>query len=141
VDTTGVSGAIVVEEPACWFCGSKRADVHAHKIPRARGGSRQSPSNLLPSCQGCARTKGWMTIGEFREITRRTLVAQRQISENIEFRFAGEGGNPWRVKADPNLIGPGRPRKPVEPTVACWCGRQIPSSKLAKHLANCRTPT
>lgn len=119
----------------CFFCG-RPSERRTLLRPKLRGG-REQRGNVVPTCQRCERAKGIATADEFREILRRMLVFQDVRSEGLPLVFPGEGGPTidW-----PKLMGrPGRPRKPVEKEgLSCRCGKWIPASKIAGHLAVCR---
>jgi hypothetical protein len=134
----GATGRIVTAETVCWFCGAKATGM-ARLVPMARGGSARKLSNKVSSCQRCVRLRSVMNAAEFREVIRRTLVAQDRLGPHDPFRFVGEGGTPWKICLQhPGLNRAGRPRKPLGPGDRCWCGRWIPAAKLEKHLKNCR---
>lgn len=128
----------IIARSACWFCGAG-AVLRARVVPMARGGSSTSPDNFVRACRSCANLKGIMTIGEFREVVRRTLVRQDYLGPRDRFRFVGEGGVPWTIALrNPGLRRSGAPCKPVELAGdTCWCGKWIPLSKLEKHFKNC----
>lgn len=56
----------------CYYCKKYLTWADAtidHKIPLARGGSRDDPSNLCAACIDCNRKKDAMTEAEFRLLT------------------------------------------------------------------------
>ena len=125
----------LLESPRCWFCGCP-AERRTLLRPKLRGGG-ETRGNVVPTCQRCERAKGVTTSEEFREVLRRMLVENGVMSDGARLRFPGEGSPPidW-----PKPVGrSGRPRKPVEKAgIPCRCGRWIPASRIAGHLAVCR---
>lgn len=66
----------------CFYCGKRPGWQREHKLPKARGGSNL-PDNIVRSCMTCNRSKGEMTVEEYRQSLERSLGA-------APVRFAGE---------------------------------------------------
>ena len=59
------SARLAYHENKCVYCGSREDLQIEHQIPLARGGTNW-PSNLVPACGTCNRSKGTRTPKEFQ---------------------------------------------------------------------------
>ncbi len=130
---------------ACFFCGTRLARLRQHHLTPVLRGGDHSRNNLVDSCCRCSRSKGMMTVSEFRQLV--AMVLRQNRSQSDYAQFYGEGGRPftWPTRYLPRVGNRGTNRlrldrapSSVAGHIPCrWCDAWLPPRELARHQPRC----